>query len=187
LFLEIDKHLIRRLKNNDRKAQLELYNQCFNILMSISYRYKNNEEDAIAIANSSFLKILTNIEFYKTSTPFEAWIRRITINTAIDEYRKEKRNKETIEYQDYYDNHSEFSLNEYDLKISAEEINEMIIQLPKATNHVFNLFAIDGYSHKEIAKMLNISANTSKWHVKQARKKLKELIKNKRKKLEVKK
>ena len=59
-FLEVDKHLIKRLKNNDRKAQLELYNQCFSILMSISYRYKNNEEDAIAIANSSFLKTNTH-------------------------------------------------------------------------------------------------------------------------------
>ena len=163
--MELDNQLIKRLKNNDRKAQLELYNQCFSILMSISYRYKNNKEDAVSIANNSFLKILTKIGSYNKTSPFEAWIRRIAINTAIDEYRKDKRNKEIIDYIDNYASNDDFSINEYDLKLNAEELNGMILKLPKATNHVFNLFAIDGYSHKEISKMLNISVNTSKWHV----------------------
>ena len=70
-----------------------------------------------------------------------------------------------------------YTINEYELEINAEELNDMLFLLPKATNVVFNLFAIDGFSHKEISEKLGITTNTSKWHVKEARKNLKLIIK----------
>ena len=92
-FLEIEESFIEKLINNDRRAQLLLYEKCFSILMSVAIRYKNNEEDAKSLAISAFLKILTNIENYNPKIPFEAWIRRISINNAIDDFRKnQKRN-----------------------------------------------------------------------------------------------
>ena len=143
--------------------------------MSVAYRYKNNEEDAKSLSITSFLKVLTNIESYKPNIPFNAWIRRIAINTAIDDFRKNSKHN-LIEYSDEISTNENYTINDYDLEIRAEELNNMILKLPKATKLVFNLFAIDGYSHKEIAEQLNISTNTSKWHVKEARKKLKEQI-----------
>jgi RNA polymerase sigma-70 factor (ECF subfamily) len=119
--------------------------------------------------------VLTNIESYKPSVPFTAWIRRIAINTAIDDFRKNSKHN-LIEYSDEISTNENYTINDYDLEIRAEELNNMILKLPKATKLVFNLFAIDGYSHKEIAEQLEISTNTSKWHVKEARKKLKEQI-----------
>jgi RNA polymerase sigma-70 factor (ECF subfamily) len=119
--------------------------------------------------------VLTNIESYNPSVPFTAWIRRIAINTAIDDFRKNSKHN-LIEYSDEISTNENYTINDYDLEIRAEELNNMILKLPKATKLVFNLFAIDGYSHKEIAEQLEISTNTSKWHVKEARKKLKEQI-----------
>ena len=173
--MELDSLFIKKLINQDRRAQLELYKKIFGILMSVSYRYKNNEEDAKSLSISSFLKVLTNIESYKPNVPFTAWIRRIAINTAIDDFRKNSKHN-FIEYSDEISTNKNYTLNEYELEIKAEELNNMIFKLPKATRLVFNLFAIDGYSHKEIADQLDISANTSKWHVKEARKKLKSLL-----------
>ena len=144
--------------------------------MSVAYRYKNNEEDAKSLAISSFLKVLKNIEKYKDEIPFEAWIRRISINNAIDDFRKNLRRKDIIEYNDKIKFEKNYTINEYELEINAEELNDMLFLLPKATNVVFNLFAIDGFSHKEISEKLGITTNTSKWHVKEARKKLKTLL-----------
>ena len=175
-FLVIDKSFIKKLANNDQRAQLLLYKKCFSILMSVAYRYKNNEEDAKSLAISSFLKILKNIEKYKDEIPFEAWIRRISINNAIDDFRKNLRRKDIIEYNDKIKFEKNYTINEYELEINAEELNDMLFLLPKATNVVFNLFAIDGFSHKEISEKLGITTNTSKWHLKEARKKLKTLL-----------
>lgn len=173
--MELDSSFIKKLINQDRRAQLELYKKSFGILMSVAYRYKKNEEDAKSLSINSFLKVLTNIESYNPSVPFTAWIRRIAINTAIDDFRKNSKHN-LIEYSDEISTNDNYTINDYDLEIRAEELNNMILKLPKATKLVFNLFAIDGYSHKEIAEQLEISTNTSKWHVKEARKKLKEQI-----------
>jgi len=144
--------------------------------MSVAFRYKNNEEDAKSLAISSFLKVLKNIEKYSVEIPFEAWIKRISINNAIDDFRKNRRRKDIIEYNDEIKFEKNYTINEYELEINAEELNDMLFLLPKATNVVFNLFAIDGFSHKEISEKLGITTNTSKWHVKEARKKLKTLL-----------
>jgi DNA-directed RNA polymerase specialized sigma24 family protein len=153
--VKVSEALIKRIVKQDRKAQLELYRICFSTLMSVAFRYKKNEEDAAALANEAFLKILTNIAKYNSISPFEAWIRRIAINTAIDDYRKNKKREEMFE---------------------AEELNNMLLELPKATRIVFNLFALDGYSHKEISEELGIRLETTKWHMKEARKRLKALL-----------
>jgi RNA polymerase sigma-70 factor (ECF subfamily) len=129
--------------------------------------------------NTGFFKILTNLNKYEEGIPFEAWASRIMINCLIDDYRKNKRNKEFIEYQDLngheYGN-SQVDFNDADKAFEAEEIELMILKLPERTRTVFNLFAIDGYKHIEISEMLGMSANTSKWHLADARKKLQKML-----------
>lgn len=111
--------------------------------------------------------------------PFGLWVRRITINTIIDEFRKKKLVYEQTELVDFDDPENEADrtvLNNYVQKMDAAQIQAMIDTLPETSRRVFNLFAIDGFSHKEIAAMAGISEGTSKWHVNFARTKLKELI-----------
>ena len=174
--VKVSEALIKRLVKQDRKAQMELYRICFSLLMSVAYRYKKNEEDAAALSNDAFLKILTNIKKYNSNNPFEAWIRRIAINTAIDDYRKNKKREEMFEAADSFEGIEKVTYNEIDNQIETEELNDMLLELPKATRVVFNLFAIDGYSHKEITEELGIGLETSKWHMKEARKRLKAVL-----------
>ncbi len=179
----LEKELIIACINKDRKAQFQLYKKCYGILMSVCMRYKRNREDAAELVNIGFLKILNNIEKYNQESPFEAWIRKIMVNAVIDEFRKNKKEKEAMEYSDfqnnaYYNKHSDS--NEADKNFDAEELEQMLKELPPMSQKVFNLFAIDGYGHKEISEMLKISEGTSKWHVNFARTKLKEMIEKKK-------
>ncbi|MEO0473398.1 MAG: RNA polymerase sigma factor, partial [Bacteroidota bacterium] len=157
------------------RAQSALYRQCFSILMGVCIRYAQQEEEAHSLLNQGFLKILQKLDTRRENVPFEAWIRRIMINTIIDEYRRTKKYRETHRGIDQY-THTHLAhavdWNEADRQFDAEAIENLLQRLPAMTRQVFNLFAIDGYSHKEIAKMLNISDGTSKWHVSTARKQL---------------
>lgn len=149
------------------------------MLMSVCMRYNKQEEEARGMVNQGFLKILTNLEKYDPKVPFEAWCRRIMINTLIDAYRKNKRHKERINYtdfEDYHDYDGIVDLNEAEHHFDAEAIEQIIQCLPDMSRQVFNLFAIDGYSHKEISSMLGMSEGTSKWHVSSARKQIKKMM-----------
>lgn len=174
----IDKSLLLDCQNNVRRAQFELYHKCYGILMSICLRYQKNSLDAEELLNMGFLKIVTKLDKYNSDIPFEAWIRRIMINTIIDEFRKNKKAKATIEYTDFSGVHASkaVSLNEADLMFEAEELELMIQKLPPVSQKVFNMHVLDGYSHKEIADKMDISVGTSKWHVSNARKLLRAMI-----------
>jgi RNA polymerase sigma factor (sigma-70 family) len=177
--MNIQPQLITLCIKQDRKAEYELYRLTYSYLMSICLRYSKDRDTASEALNIGFLKILKNVANYKPEIPFKVWIRRIMINTLIDEYRKQKREKARVSYVEEYFDSSDFSdVNEALNRISYNQILEQINLLPEATKKVFNLFAIDGYSHKEIGEMLTISEGTSKWHLNAARQKLKEYIEN---------
>ena len=178
--MKINQQLIQDCKKGDRKAQFQLYKSCFNLLMGVCMRYKKDESEAAAVLNVGFLKILNGLKSYKPEVPFEAWIRRIMINTLIDDFRKNRKVKELMEYRDFTETPPKVDAINYgtaDKLFDAEELENLIKQLPPVSQKVFNLFAIDGYSHKEIGEMLDISNGTSKWHVAFARKKLQEMMK----------
>ncbi len=175
--MDIQPQLIALCIKQDRKAEYELYKKCYSYLMNICTRYSKDKDSASEALNAGYLKILKNLASYKPEIPFRVWIRRIMINTLIDEYRKNKREREKISYvEQYYDNADFSEVNEAMSRINCSDLLEEINRLPSATKKVFNLFAIDGYSHKEIGEMLDISEGTSKWHLNSARQKLKEYI-----------
>lgn len=176
--MKLEKTLLKRLKKHDKKAQLLFYRECFSVMMGAALRYKKNKEDASALVNEAFLKVLTNIDKYDRKKPLEAWLRRIVINCAIDEFRASKKNRELFgETAPEHENlESSASYNEAIESFEIEEIEQLLANLPKATYLVFNLYALDGYSHKEVSEQLGITVETSKWHVKQARKKLRNII-----------
>ncbi|MEL6698295.1 MAG: RNA polymerase sigma factor [Bacteroidota bacterium] len=173
--MQIEPELLDACLRQDRLAQSELFRRCFSMLMGICMRYAKDEEQGRELLNLGFLKILNNLSKRKPGTPLEPWMRRVMINAIIDEYRKHKKHKETMVYTDWDEHHTgqeAIDFNMADRKFDAEDIEMMIQGLPPMTREVFNLHIIDGYAHKEIAKMLGIAEGTSKWHVNQARKKI---------------
>lgn len=171
--------LIVACKAGENKAQYELYKKYYGFLMSICLRYKNDKPSAEAALNLGFFKIITKLDKYNDKVPFTAWMHRIMINTLIDEYRKEKRNKEMFDYDENYlliSDKNSSELNLATLNFDTEELTVMIKSLSEVTQKVFNLYAIDGYKHVEIAKILNIKEGTSRWHLSTARKELKAMV-----------
>ena len=175
--MNIELDLITACINRERRAEYELYKLTYRYLMSICIRYTNNKEEAEEALNIGFLKILHNLGKYRAEIPFKAWIRKVMVNTLIDEYRKQKKHQEQIKYVEDYIENSDFSdVNSALTKMDTEEIYKMIRQLPPMSQKVFNLYAIDGFAHKEIAEMLSMSEGTSKWHLNFSRQQLKEMI-----------
>lgn len=177
----ITPELLNQSATGNKQAQYALYKQSYSLLMGICSRYVKNFDDAMALLNEGFLKILLNADKRKSHVPPELWMRRIMINTIIDAFRKNKNYIEQTQLKDFSDhqtdNYEQHSVdNYYDKEISSELLNNMLQKLPEVTGKVFNLFAIDGYSHKEIADLLKISEGTSKWHVNNARTLLKQMI-----------
>ncbi|MBA2613165.1 MAG: RNA polymerase sigma factor [Bacteroidetes bacterium] len=176
--MDIQLKLIDGCINRDRKAEYELYKLTYSYLMSICIRYTRNEDKAKEVLNMGFLKIITNLDKYKPEVPFKAWIRRVMINTLINEFKKEKIHYSHVQYvEEYYETDKYADINNAITKIDADQIYSFIAQLPPASQQVFNLYYVDGFKHKEIAEMLDISEGTSKWHLNSAREKLKELLK----------
>jgi len=164
----------------DRKSQYRLYQLCFSMLKGVCRRYYFNEDEANAALNLGFLKILNKLSTRKENVPFEAWSKRIVINTIIDEFRKNKMEKEKTIYPERSKEPSVedgIDFNIADQLFDAEDLEQMIRQLPAMCQKVFNLFAIDGYPHAEISGMLGISSGTSKYHLSTARKKLADMLK----------
>lgn len=177
--MELDKQIAKACIKNDRKAQFALYKSCYSLLLSVCLRYEKNVEDAEFLLNQGFMKILTKLDTYKYDRPFEAWIRRIMINTIIDHYRKYNKQNSILQFSDITAEGHDARWVEYnaaDLDFEAEELLAMVQKLPPESRKVFNLYTMEGYAHKEIAEMLGISDGTSKWHLSFARKKLREMI-----------
>lgn len=146
--------------------------------MPVCYRYESNELDARAQLNLGFLKICQNLDKYPRHIPFEVWTRRIMINTIIDEYRRSKSYKEKISIREHeyeLEFHAEPEMNDVSAGYEYENATEMLKVLPEMTRKVFNLYLFEGYTHKEIGELLNISQNTSKWHLHFGKNKLRSL------------
>ena len=147
-------------------------------MMSICMRYEKDEEMALETLNLAFIKILKKLHTYEPKFPFDPWFKRITVNQAIDSYRKKVRRMELFETGvDDLENQS--STHEADTEWVEKEYLEHILQsLKKVEQVVFNLYAVDGYSHKEIAETLDMSERSSIRHLASARRKLQEMLPN---------
>lgn len=157
----------------DRSSQYLLYKEFYAYGMGICRRYALNEFDAGDVLNDGFLKVFTHIDKYEASKPFKTWFARIITNTAIDRYRLNLK----------FSNHDDLSNHEYigqeaaiHADLAYKDLLQLIQSLSPACRVVFNLYAIDGYSHEEIAEKLNISVGTSKSNLFKARQKLQERL-----------
>jgi RNA polymerase sigma factor (sigma-70 family) len=174
--MDIQPELIEACRKQERKAEYELYRLTFSYLMSICIRYTRQQEKAREVLNIGFYRILKNLDKFNSEAPFKPWIRKIMINTLINEYKKEKIHYGNIEYVDNYTDGEYSELTGALDKANADVIYKFIAQLPPASQQVFNMYFVDGFKHREIADMLGISEGTSKWHLNSARTKLKEML-----------
>ncbi|MCZ4223681.1 RNA polymerase sigma factor [Pedobacter rhodius] len=165
---------IKSCIRNEREGQKALYKHFYGFAMGICLRYANNRLDAAGILNDGFFKVFKNIDKYEQDKPFKAWIGRIITNTAIDYYRA------NLKFADHADitEHNEIAQEQSVYgKLAYEDLLAFVQKLTPAYRTVFNLFAIDGYSHEEISEMLSISVGTSKSNLFKARQKLQDMLK----------
>jgi RNA polymerase sigma-70 factor (ECF subfamily) len=165
--------LIRGCIKQDRKCQKMLYKAFYGFAMGICLRYAGNRDEAAEVMNQGFFKVFTHIESFDMSRPFKAWLGKIMMNVSIDFYRANLK----MAYTEDLDSAEHISDGELaDKNLNYNDLLMMVQQLPQAYRTVFNLFAIEGYSHDEIGAMLNINAGTSKSNLHKARQKLKQMI-----------
>lgn len=174
-----DKELIAGCLKNDRRSQNELYKKYYPLMTSIALRYCKGIGETKQAVNYGFFQVLQKLDRYDTEYSLATFIRTILVNHLIDEFRKKKRHISSIYIEEHKELIPKSNLSEVEAKFEEQELRHILDQLPDVTSTVFNLFAIDGYKHKEIATLLNISEGTSKWHVSEARKRLKILMADK--------
>lgn len=150
-------------------------------MIRICLRYAGgNIDDAAFIYNQAMFKVFVNIGSYSSHGSFEGWIKRIVINNCVDNCRKSIK-FQTIELNDSAADIIPIIPDVYN-RINSDDVLKLINELPKNTGLVFNLYVMEGYKHEEIGKLLGISTGTSKWHLSEARKLLKEKIETRFKK-----
>lgn len=148
------KELIAKVLQGDAKAQKELYDAHADIMLGVCYRYSKSLADAEDMLQEGFVKVFRNLKQYKGTGDLGAWIRRIMVNTIINELKKSKLLLTQMEGDGVHD--IQPNPENVEILLTAKEIAELIQKLPTGYGIVFNLHAIEGYSHKEIGEMLNI-------------------------------
>jgi len=145
-------------------------------MMTVCLRYVKTDGDAVEVLNSGFLKVFKNIQRYDSSqASLYTWIRTIVVNSCVDFVKQKQRLEKVSELSEGIEVHI---APEVISKMKTAELLELVRKLAPATQAVFNLYVIEGYSHKEVAQLLSISEGTSKWHLSEARKILQQLIKD---------
>lgn len=164
-----ERDLIAACIQRERWAQKVLYEEQYPKMMGVCLRYAGSQDEALDILHEGFIKVFKNLHRYEPGTALSSWIRRIMVNTAIDYYRKVVRRR-TEDLETAYDQ----SVNEADAlsQLTEQEILAAVQNLTPAYRAVFNLYILEGYSHKEIADLLNITESTSRSNLVKARLKL---------------
>lgn len=165
--------IIKNCLKNNVKAQGKLYRTYAPKMYGICLRFAKNHQEAEDILQEGFIKVFANLKTFRNEGVFEAWIRRIMINTAINFYKRKYPAFQDIDFERWRNRRFDEDIV---AGLSYNELMECIHQLPNGYRLVFNLNAIEGYTHKEISEKLNISINTSKSQLSRARKTLQNII-----------
>jgi RNA polymerase sigma factor (sigma-70 family) len=173
--------LVEGCKNGSRLAQKDVFNALYRRLMGVCMRYADDNDEAKDILQNGFIKVFKNIENYKGDGSFEGWIKRIVTNTAIDNYRRKKVKPVIVdsELTDRMGYNMEDEVEDDSIyeQIPVSTVLESVQRLSPAYQTVFNLYALEGHSHNEIAEMLDISVGTSKSNLSKARLNLRKMLK----------
>lgn len=167
------KPLIKGCIKQDRASQKDLYKALYSYALGICMRYSDTKEEAQEIMNDGFMKVFQRMEKYDQTRPFQPWFTRILINTAIDHFKKKAKYGLETSIDDSFELGARQTI---EGDIAYDEMLEMIRKLPPQYRAVFNLRAIEGYQHDEIADILGISIGTSKSNYSRAKDKLQQYL-----------
>lgn len=173
--------IIKGCLKNDRASQKQLYELYYSKMLGICLRYSKSNEEAKDILHEGFLKAFTTLKTFDTHTPFEPWVKKIMIRTAVDHLRKDKHNYLIVSTVNAYEKPTvteEAIQDEALLSVNKEELLKAVQELTPAYRTVFNLFLIDGYTHAEIAELLDTSEETCKANLSKAKFNLKRNLKH---------
>lgn len=169
-----EEQLIKECVARNEKAQRLLYERFASKMMGVCLRYCRDKSEAKDILQEGFIKVFENIDSFKGTGSLEGWVRRVIVNKALDNIRKNKKMRHSVNVDDV-----SYQLPKHDHieeKMMADDLLKLVQQLPDGFRTVFNLYAIEGYSHKEIADKLEISENTSKSQYSRARAHLRKML-----------
>ncbi len=167
-----ERELVEGCIRNDRYSQELLYRQHFDTMIRMCMKYTEDREIAMEIVNNGFLRVFKKLHTFSFKGSLQGWIRKLVYHSLSEYFKKHSKYLQFIVLED-----RDTSINEHALsKIYVEDLLKLIDELPPATKEVFRLFAIEGFTHNEIAARVSISEGTSKWHLSAARKRLKQLI-----------
>jgi RNA polymerase sigma factor, sigma-70 family len=169
--------LIAGCKKKDTWARKRLYELFAPAMQGVCVRYVNDKETARDILQEGFIKVYTKINSYSGLGSFEGWMRRVFVTTALEYLRNTKNIRHQMDIEDYREVTDNFQVSVLD-QISADEIVQCIQELPTGFRTVFNLYAVEGYSHAEIAEMLNVKEASSRSQYARARQILQSKILN---------
>lgn len=167
--------LIDGCKRGESWARKEIYEQYAPLMMSVCMRYVNDRETARDLLQDGFIKIFTKIGSFTGAGAFPGWVRRVFVTTALEYLRKNDAIRMSMNYDECGELPDEMDVSVLD-RLSADDLHACIARLPDGYRTVFNLYAIEGYSHSEIAAMLHISEVTSRTQFIRARKVLQKSV-----------
>lgn len=174
-----EQEVIRGCRKGKRQAQEMLYRHYYSFGMSVCLRYAYSRDDALEILNDSFMKVFQHMGIFDETRPFKSWFRRILVNTALDHYRSSRRFQLHTSLEDLGPDAMEVyeaaSVRDTDLKMNTDEILGLFSSLPEVYRITFNLYEVEGYSHDEIAGLMDISPGTSRSNLSRAKKLLRML------------
>lgn len=176
IYLKLTNEDIQRIRQQDERFLQQLYKDVFPIMMSVAVRFMNNREEQLTAVHNAFMKMIRSIDQFRSNSSFEAWIVRILRNELIDEFRRNNK-QSAIKFSELKDDIQDHNFQIDQLENTPPtQLLQLLNQLPPASKVVFNLYAIDEYSIKQISEALEISIETVKWHLKTSRKTLRARI-----------
>lgn len=162
-----EKELIQQCIKGNAKAQKALYTQHSGKMFGVCLRYADNEDEAKDFMQEGFIKVFTKLSTFNGNGSFEGWIRRTMVNTCLDNIRKMKYIKLHVELE--HAKEQQYAFEDVLSIMATDDLLKLIQKMPKGYRTVFNLYAIEGYSHKEIGDELGVSENTSKSQYRKAK------------------
>ena len=169
--------LIQQCAEGDRKAQFQLYKSYSKAMFNICYRITNNYNDAEDALQEGFLKAFTNIQSFEGRSSFGAWLKRIVVNSSLNLVKKKNLQFSSIEDITYDLTEDGQDQDETNIYLNIDRIKNAVQKLPDGYRIIFSLYLLEGYDHKEIADILNITESTSKSQYNRAKRKLKDILK----------
>jgi len=170
-----DQQIIDGCSRHDRRSQQELFDRYSRFLLGVCMRYSTDKAEAEDILQDSLLKIYLSIRDYSGTGSFTGWLRKVAVNTAITHYHKNLKHRYHIDIDEYVSVETGITSFEEDL-FTSDELYKVLNELPTGYRMVFNLYAVEGYKHKEIADILHIDTNTSKSQYSRAKAALREKL-----------